>query len=45
LDDRYHASAFDIEQYYYKKEKWTKSPAVGELEFTEAFIESLGIKG
>ncbi len=29
----------------YKEEKWTKSLAVGRLDFTEAFIESLGMKG
>ena len=29
----------------YKEEKWTKSLAVGGLDFTEKFVESLGIKG
>lgn len=29
----------------YKEEKWTKSLAVGGLEFTEQFVESLGMKG
>jgi len=29
----------------YKEEKWTKSLAVGGLDFTEAFIGSLGMKG
>ena len=29
----------------YKEEKWAKSLAVGGLEFTEGFVESLGMKG
>jgi REP-associated tyrosine transposase len=29
----------------YKEEKWTKSLAVGGLEFNEGIVESLGMKG
>ncbi len=29
----------------FKEEKWTKSLAVGGLEFTEDFVGSLGMKG